>query len=119
PEVQEAALVAVAHVFPEDAEIVRRTRALLRVAKVPAGAIAAQRVREAFDLRMKRSVNPLKEALYDRVIDLYILADGNAMGGILAGLSKRALDQLPPDSIFAVIRGLNKMDQAIALRTIY
>jgi HEAT repeat protein len=60
----------------------------------------------AFNKKMDQSFDPAREARYDKIIDLYVLANGEDMLNPNAVALLQAMDNLPPDSIFAVIRGL-------------
>jgi hypothetical protein len=48
------------------------------------------------------------EARYDRIVDAFILYDLGKLRGLEGQQAKRAFEQLPPESIFALIRGLNR-----------
>jgi hypothetical protein len=49
-----------------------------------------------------------EEKRYDQIIDRFILADTGRLTGPEAQQAIRDFDRLPPQAIFALIRGLNK-----------
>src|SRR5437899_2966542 len=49
-----------------------------------------------------------EEDRFDKVIDRFILADTGKLSGPETKKAMEDLDKLPPESIFALIRGMNK-----------
>ena len=114
-DVRETALLACTQIFPKEAEDFRKALVVLRTqrkaildAQMAANVASVTLAQARFDARLERSFNPVKEAFYDRVVDLFILAEGQDMSSGLARLRQLALYNLPPDSIFAVIRGVRR-----------